>query len=314
MKTSLMFSCGVVGIMALAASCTGDAGGPGGPVTPRLHTVRLWPSDDVVTAASADGTFEEAPISVLVGNGGTAESFAERELPAWNGNVRVVSWPARQTVDGEWVLSDTETAGTVIFTFAPNGAIPAGWYALQVNFDAINEARDADPAYEWGLQGMVRSTVVDGWTTRRFHVGSRPIVRLAGTVNAEGEARAADADLDVSLSEVVSFGSEFDLAEAFTVSANGVEVDCENPFGESSSSMVGPDRTVTHFYLRCDDAPRDAEVRITMNADLLAAAGVELFDIHGNSPPLWNFPVSGAAEGSGEPGDALFADRAEESP
>jgi hypothetical protein len=257
---------------------------------------------------SARGVARDAPITISFGGTGTAEAFEREEMPAWEGNIRVVHWPSTELAAGEWALHVSEPPGSVTFEFVPTADLAVGWYAVQVDFDAINEARGAGPPYDRGLRLDETRPVIDGWTTTRFYVGSLPIIRLGGSVFDEAAARGGINGFAIHSSELVRFSSDVDLIDGLVVQIDGRPWTCRDPNPESGSTLFGPTsgRTWSIVTVACDAAPPGGHVTVGFTPELVEAAGGLLVDIHGNSPPAWSFLVSENAEGDGEPSDALF--------
>jgi hypothetical protein len=261
---------------------------------------------DLTTGASSQGFVTDAPITISFGGTGTAEVFEMGEGRAWEGNIRVVHWPSTELAAGEWALHVSEPPGSVTFEFVPTGDLAVGWYAIQVDFDAINEARGAGPPYDRGLRLDETRPVIDGWTTTRLHVGSLPIVRLGGTI-----FERTSGGFVIQPSEVVRFSSDVDLIDGLIVHVDGRPWTCRDPNPESGSTLFGPTsgRTWSGVTVACDAAPTGGHVTVGFTPELVEAAGGLLLDIHGNSPPAWSFRVSENAEGDGQPADALFERR-----
>jgi len=187
-----------------AANCSDPVDQTPDDVHP-FRSVRISPAFDLVTGTDARGVVGDVGVFVSVGGSGTVAEFESDEKRAWDGNLRVVHWPSAELAAGEWRLRDSDPPGSVVYDFLPDGEMPDGWYAVQVDFDAINEARGFGPPYERGLPEMEHARpVIDGWTTTRFHVGSLPVVRFFGSVYDESVDLSGGGSFILKPSEVVS--------------------------------------------------------------------------------------------------------------
>jgi hypothetical protein len=146
----------------------------------------------------------------------TREQFEERELPTWNESFRVVHWPDRTPLAGEWTFIAEVSSAQM--RFVPERAFEEGWYALQVRLDALPVRR----GYSLGFHAVDR----DGWSTVRFHVGSFPMLGLAGGVSHAADGIGGGGDIQIGVSEPTFASSRQDMRSLFAISVDGEAQDC----------------------------------------------------------------------------------------
>lgn len=221
--------------------------------------------------------------------------FRDSEIPGWEGNLRVVRWPGEDLVPG--TFRGESDSGMFRFRFQPDAALDDGWYAVQIDLDALPVRRTLT-----GPELDVR----DGWTTSRFRVGTYPIIRVLGVFQSPSVESAVDSQLLFVSSELVPFSGTVRLADYLDVVVNGEPVRCGVEGLDSP-----PTSLLDQFVVNCPRVPEGA--RITMRfRDGLFADGVVVRTIRGESPPSWTFMEGASPEGDGVVSDDLFV--APESP
>jgi len=261
-------------LATLLAACEPGDGGPG-PTPLENFMVTVAPSD-LTTAASPDVRPTVTLPSPRPWRG--FEEFVERELPAWDENLLLVRWPSREPVAGRWVLADGFPQLT--FTFEPESPLPEGWYATQIRFSGLPVERGTDASSPPVLAGTtppnVGSTVVDGSTVARFHVGPRPVAIVWGTIARGGDGGG---HIELSVSEEVRLAQRLETAELLQVTVNGVPLRCP-PHAE---------RLEPGDFLRlswtCDEPAAEGEVVVTLRP--IPGAPPELVYGSHTSPPSW---------------------------
>lgn len=275
---------------SLLAACTtvpsapsdGDTASDGQMVdqhnSPMTHDdVDLHPRD-MSTGLTAEAIAFEDWARVEV----TAFGFApvsDEELPRWEEGLRLVTWPDAAMVPGSWVFT-RGTGGSSTLRFQPaSGTFALGWYAVQVDFDAVGA--DRGPA-----NGSL--PVVDGWVTSRFHVGSLPLVRLSGTLTSMPSAEGNNV-LEFQASEIVPVTRPVRFAEVLQVNVNGAPHGCTAV--DETSDTFGPSplfeepRPLSFASVQCPPVPEGASIEVRLDG----LTDVLLRDHRGDSPPRWTF-------------------------
>ena len=217
---------------------------------------------------------------------GSVEGFVAEELPFWNDHLRLVRWPTGELVPGRWVFSN-DTAMT--FTFEPESPLEPGWYAVQVDFRGLPVVRGTlanTPQVLSGSAGpAVGTAVIEGVTTARFFVGSRPIAQMWGAITGPSEGRDGGGNITLFVTEPVSLDREQATEDLLMATVDGEPVRCV-PFNESIP--VGIFRGLSW---ECDDPGRSGDVVVTMQP--FAGAPPELRYGASGSPLTWTSGAGG---------------------
>lgn len=243
-------------------------------ITPQsMHT-------GIDAAAAASGV---VGARVSVGVPDSFGNFERDELPRWDGALRLVRWPGRELVPGEWQLG--VEGGRYTFVFQPEAeTYEEGWYAVQIDFGMIGDHR--------GPVERDELPVIDGWTTNRFRIGSQPVVRLYGSLTP------TTGGLLFQTSEVVSISASRAFSEYLQVVVDNVDHRCT--FG--STDVYGPERGFQGVDVECEAVPEDAVVQVTIRDGFFDRA---VSDYRGGTPPNWTFRAGEVPDNAG-PSDALF--------
>jgi hypothetical protein len=296
MRTSLFF----VAILALAAGCPDN----GDPLPPTEDYTVLMAPEDLQTGMAPD----VRPTVTLstIWPWRSVEEFVERELPAWDRSLRFVRWPSGEPVPGRWVFSNGFPPLT--FSFEAESELPDGWYATQMRFTDLPTRRGTFATAPQVLAGtagpQVGSTVIDGWTTTRFHVGSMPIAQIWGQI-ASGGGEEGGGHIRLYITEEVSFAQEQEIDGLLHMTVDGVPVRC-NSYGERL-----PAGLFLGIGWDCDDPGREGEVVVTLQP--LAGAPPGLLYGSAESPPTWRIRTGEFFDPYDVP-DSLFAVTAREHP
>ena len=197
----------------------------------------------------------------------------ERELPRWDGALRLVRWPSTELVPGVWRLGSVQ--GIHTFAFEPEAPYEEGWYAIQIDFASVGDTR-----------GPFRRDlpVVDGWTTNLFRIGSQPLIRLGGTLSASelNESRA----LTFQTTEVVAMSAVRRFDDYLEVLVNGRPHRCTSDGVFGPSPMFEVSNPFENAGVRCDPVPEGALIEISIRDGFF---DVPVMDYRGHSPPSWSF-------------------------
>lgn len=281
----------LMGVAAgMSAGCSQDALPPS-----EDYTVRMAP-EDLTTGLTA--SVRPTVTLSTYWPWQSPDEFVARELPAWDRGLRLVRWPSQELVAGRWVFSNTYPPSTL--TFEPETELAPGWYATQMRFSDLPVTRGTLASAPQVLAGTagpnVGSTLIEGWTTTRFHVGSRPIAQLWGFIDTGGDGGGGHVELytteDVRLTEAQ------ETAGLLEVTVDGVPLRC--PPHAQRLDVGDPLR----LSWTCDDPGREGEVVVTLRP--LAAAPTGLVYGSAESPPTWRFHTGEFIDPYDVP-DELFA-------
>ncbi|MBX7196240.1 MAG: hypothetical protein K1X94_29560 [Sandaracinaceae bacterium] len=280
----------LVGVAAgMSAGCSQDALPPS-----EDYTVRMAP-EDLTTGLTA--SVRPTVTLSTYWPWQSPDEFVARELPAWDRSLRLVRWPSQELVAGRWVFSNTYPPSTL--TFEPETELAPGWYATQMRFSDLPVTRGTLASAPQVLAGTagpnVGSTLIEGWTTTRFHVGSRPIALLRGFIATGGEEGG---DLHLFVSEEVALAAEQDTSGLLEVTVDGSPLQCP------AYARLVPSGPFLGLDWICESPEREGEVVVTLRT--LAAAPAGLVYGSAESPPTWRFHTGEFIDPYDVP-DALFA-------
>lgn len=196
----------------------------------------------------------------------------ERELPRWDGALRLVRWPSTELVPGAWRLGSVE--GIHTFAFEPEAPYEEGWYAVQIDFASI----DTRGAFRHDLP------VFDGWTTNLFRIGSQPLIRFWGTLSAS-ELDGSRA-ITFQTTEVVAISAVRRFDDYLEVRVNGLPHRCTSNDVFGPSPMFEVSNPFAQANVACDPVPEGALIEISLREGFF---DVPVMDYRGNSPPSWSF-------------------------
>ncbi|MBN8615297.1 MAG: hypothetical protein J0L92_32175 [Deltaproteobacteria bacterium] len=214
--------------------------------------------------------------------------FPDREVPQWEGLLRVVRWPSGEIVPGTWAYDDVSST----FHFRVAGPFfDEGWFAIQAELGRVGRrARDNS------------LPIVEGWSTSRFRIGSQPLATLSyylGDFSPDYGAIEITCSENAEVSEVRRFSEHIDVSvdgEPRTCTAMDETNDTFGP-----SPLFEEPRPFYTASVECGFVPNGALVEVMMRDGL---TDLPLTDYRGVSPPRWSFRVGD--DPRMPPADALF--------
>ncbi|HEY3494504.1 MAG TPA: hypothetical protein VGK73_07455 [Polyangiaceae bacterium] len=185
----------ILGLAALSA-CTEENPGPADDAQQRAPSVQVAPAEPPAPRAAlqllpddlATGVREMAPLVLVAGELTIAEESALKAA------LKIVEWPSRKRVTASVKIERRapEQGDTLDrYIVVPEGALPAGWYALAVDTSALpSRLASAPPESPWAGHLVARfathaTTIVSSVDTAHDGEGSELRVRLSSRVRDE---------------------------------------------------------------------------------------------------------------------------------
>lgn len=157
------------------------------------------------------------------------EEFEREHLEAWQRSIRVVTWPEREPVAGHWEVRTEPWR----IAFVQDGPFTERWYAMQINLSTLPAALGIwhDEAPQRGLSDH---SVIDGWVTSRFHVGSAALVTVVGVWDADSNSGT----FGIRSTEPVFSRSNHAANQVVSITADGRPLRCEPTVAEFSAGTA----------------------------------------------------------------------------